>query len=151
MNDSGKELYCCGRSDYGQLGISLEQPESGASESTPIRVPLVYDIDKSKVSDPKGNCIIEGDIDEEKQPVIEQISCGSSHVMVLTKCGDVYSWGFGVMGACGQGKCDDDILRPKKLALKLKSSKDAKYGVKFVSAGGQHSAMVAVTKSRLDE
>ena len=147
VNNSGKELYCCGRSDSGQLGISLEQPEYGAFETTPIRVPLVYDVDKSKISDPKGNCVIESDIDEEKQPAIEQISCGSTHVMVLTKCGDVYSWGFGESGACGQGRCDNDILRPKKLKTKLENAQGAKYGVKFVSAGGQHSVVVVATES----
>ncbi|KAL3788286.1 hypothetical protein HJC23_002860 [Cyclotella cryptica] len=148
VNNTGKELYCCGRGDYGQLGISLEQPESGSFETTPIRVPLVYTIQKSKVTDPKGNCIIESDIVEEDQPEIEQISCGSSHVLVLTKDGDVYSWGFAEFGACGQGKRDTDIMRPKKMEAKLANAQGAKYKIKFVCGGGQHSAMVVSTDSR---
>ncbi|KAL3795978.1 hypothetical protein ACHAWO_013109 [Cyclotella atomus] len=148
VNSTGKELYSCGRSDYGQLGISLKQPDSGSFESTPVRVPLVYDIDSTIVSDPKGNCIIESEIVEEDQPEIEQISCGSTHVLVLTKEGDVYSWGFGESGACGQGKSDSDVLRPKKLVTKVENAQGAKCGVKFVSGGGQHSAVVVATASK---
>ena len=148
VNNTGKELYCCGRSDYGQLGISIEQPESGAFETTPIRVPLVYTIQKSKITDPTSNCIIESDIVEEDQPEIDQISCGSSHVMVLTTGGDVYTWGFAEFGACGLGKRDTDIMRPTKMESKLGNAQGAKYKVKFVSAGGQHSAVVVSTDSR---
>ncbi|KAL3792902.1 hypothetical protein ACHAWO_004231 [Cyclotella atomus] len=143
VNSTGKELYSCGRSDCGQLGISLKQPDAGSFESTPVRVPLVYNIDSTKVSDPKGNCIVESDIVEEDQPEIEQISCGSSHVLVLTKEGDVYSWGFGESGACGQGKSDADVFRPKKLNPKGKN-----HVFKYVSGGGQHSAAVFVTQSK---
>ena len=117
-------------------------------ETTPVRVPLVYDIDESAVKDPKGNCIDESKIIEEDQPEIQQISCGSTHVLVLTKDGDVYSWGFGESGACGQGKSDKDVLRPKKLVTKLENAQGAKYEVKFVSGGGQHSAVVVATGSR---
>ena len=146
VSNTGKELYCCGRSDYGQLGISLKQPDSGSFETTPVRVPLVHTIDISKVSDPKGNCIIEDDIIEKDQPVIEQISCGSTHVLVLTKDGEVYSWGFGESGACGQGKNDSDVLRPKVLALE--NVKDM-LEIKLVSGGGQHSAFVVETVSKM--
>jgi alpha-tubulin suppressor-like RCC1 family protein len=148
VNNTGKELYSCGRSDYGQLGISIEQPESGSFEMTPTRVPLVYTIQKSTVADPKGNCIIESEIVEEDQPEIEQISCGSSHVLVLTKGGDVYSWGFAEYGACGQGIRDTDITRPTKMETKLANAQGAKYKIKFVCAGGQHSAVVVATDSR---
>ncbi|KAL7488195.1 hypothetical protein ACHAW6_013783 [Cyclotella cf. meneghiniana] len=148
VNNTGKELYCCGRSDYGQLGFSIEPPDSGLYETTPIRVPLVYTIDMSKVTNPKGNCIIESDIVEEDQPEIEQISCGSAHVLVLTKGGDVYSWGYAEFGACGQGKRDTDIMRPQKMESKLANAQGAKYKVKYVSGGIQHSAVVVATDSR---
>ena len=29
---------------------------------------------------------------------IEQVSCGDTHIMVLTQAGDVYSWGSGEYG-----------------------------------------------------
>lgn len=103
----------------------------------------MYTIDSSEVKDPKTNCINESKIVEEDQPEIEQISCGSTHVLVVTKDGDVYSWGFGESGACGHGKCDKDVLRPKKLVIT-----GGKHRIKFVSGGGQHSAAVVVTKSR---
>ncbi|EED87183.1 predicted protein [Thalassiosira pseudonana CCMP1335] len=88
------------------------------------------------------------DIDEEKQPEIPQISCGSTHVIVRTKGGDVYTWGFGDQGACGQGEDDKDVLCPKKLETKLKNAQGSRDEVKFVSGGGQHSSAVIATGSK---
>ena len=58
------------------------------------RTPLVYE-PRGTVSNPKENCIVVDDIVEEDQPEIEQVSCGSTHALVLVKGGDAYSWGFG--------------------------------------------------------
>eukprot|EP00970_Alexandrium_tamarense_P008414 scaffold1593_cov193-Alexandrium_tamarense.AAC.115 len=58
------------------------------------------------------------DIDEEKQPEIPQISCGSTHVIVRTKGGDVYTWGFGDQGACGQGEDDKRCFVPEEVGDK---------------------------------
>mmetsp|Transcript_42184 Transcript_42184/g.76097 ORF Transcript_42184/g.76097 Transcript_42184/m.76097 type:complete len:601 (-) Transcript_42184:44-1846(-) len=139
IDKTGKNLYTCGRGDYGQLGISLEQPDPGYLENLPLRVPLVYE-PKGAVSNPKENSIKTEDIVEEDQPEIEQISCGSTHVLVLTKGGDAYSWGFGGQGACGQGSSDEDVLRPKKLVMK-------KCKMQYVSGGGQHSTAIVTTGS----
>ncbi len=145
---SGRELYAAGRGDYGHLGITLERPKKGYGETRPCRVPLVYEPKEGTVSDATVNCINEQDIIEEDQPIIEQISCGSSHTLVLTNEGDVYSWGFGEEGACGHGKSDADVLRPKKLVSKLVMSQGASvYKVQYVSGGGQHSAIIATTGS----
>ena len=146
VNITGKELYTCGRGDYGQLGITMEQPEAGYLETLPLRAPLIYE-SQGRVSNPKENSIILENINEEDQPEIDQLSCGTSHVLVLTKGGDVYSWGFGDQGACGHGKDDKDICRPKKLDAKLKNAQGAKNDVKFVSGGGQHSTIVVTTGS----
>jgi len=140
---TGKKLYSCGRGDYGQLGITLGQPQEGYLEWLPVRVPLVYEPRPGSVANPKENCIIEADIKEDHQPEIEQISAGESHGLVLTKSGDVYSWGFGEMGACGQGKSDEDVYRPKKLESKLTST----HSIKYLSGGGQHSVAVISTGS----
>ena len=140
VDKTGKKLYECGRGDYGNLGITYEQPDAGYFEDTPVRVPLVYE-SNSAVSNRKENCINVDDIVEEDQPEIEQVSCGSTHVLVLTKCGDAYSWGFGTMGACGQGSSDDDVLLPTKLVTR-------KSKMQYVSGGGQHSTAIVTTASR---
>lgn len=146
VDATGKKLYTCGRGDYGQLGITFEQPDEGYFENLPVRVPLVYE-SQGNVSNPKENSIIEENIKEEDQPVIDQISAGESHALVLTKEGDVYSWGFGECGQVGQGKSDNDVTRPKKLVTKLENANGAKYKMKFVSGGGQHSSAVISTGS----
>jgi regulator of chromosome condensation len=148
LDITGRELYAAGRGDYGQLGITLEQPAAGYGEFRPCRVPLVYEPKEGTVSDATKNCINEQDIIEEDQPIIEQISCGGSHTLALTNEGDVYSWGFGEEGACGHGKSDKDVFRPKKLESKLvKSQGTSVYKVQYVSCGGQHSAIIAKTGS----
>lgn len=139
VDKTGKELFTCGRGDYGSLGISLEQPDAGYLENLPCRTPLVYE-PRGTVANPKENCIVVDDIVEEDQPEIEQVSCGSTHALVLVKGGDAYSWGFGTSGACGQGASDDDVLRPTKLEMK-------KSKIRYVSGGGQHSTAIVTTNS----
>jgi alpha-tubulin suppressor-like RCC1 family protein len=87
-------------------------------------------------------------------------------VLVLTKGGDAYSWGFGQCGACGQGKSDQDVLRPRKLVPRLTSKAtttttddggggtagggdgaSAACKIQYVSGGGQHSAAIVKTGS----
>ena len=148
LDSTGKELYTCGRGDYGQLGITMEQPDPGYLENLPCRVPLVYN-PSGTVSNPKENSIKVEDIVEEDQPEIEQISCGSTHMLILTKEGDAYSWGFGSQGATGQGNSDEDILMPKKLSSKIKNAQGVatQYKMQYVSGGGQHSAAIVSTRS----
>lgn len=136
VDRTGRTLYECGRGDYGQLGITLEQPDPGYYEPLPIRVPLVYE-PQGAVTKPKENIIKTEDIVEEDQPEIMQISCGSSHVLAVVKGGDAYSWGFGTSGACGQAGEDSDVLRPKMIKMKSK--------IQYVSGGGQHSTAIVKT------
>ena len=138
VDKTGEKLYACGRGDYGQLGITLKEPDPGYYEHLPVRVPLVYE-PKGTVDNPKENSIKLEAIVEEDQPVIEQISCGSSHVLAITKGGDAYSWGFGDRGACGQGDDEADVLHPKKLVMKSR--------MRYVSGGGQHSTAIVTTGS----
>ncbi len=148
VGGTGKKLYSVGRGDYGGLGITLEQPETGFFVSTPHRVPLVYDVKtQGDISEPTQNCIVEGTINEDEQPEIEQVAAGSSTVIVITKQGDVYSWGFGESGACGQNKRDSsendaDITLPQKMNL---TRKKVTFQVKYASGGAQHSAVIINT------
>ncbi|XP_056408825.1 serine/threonine-protein kinase Nek9 isoform X2 [Hyla sarda] len=47
---------------------------------------------------------------------IEQVSCGDSHVMVLTRSKCVYSWGCGEYGRLGLDS-EDDISTPQKVEV----------------------------------
>lgn len=33
-----------------------------------------------------------------EERLVRQVSCGDNHVVVLTQCGDIYSWGCGEYG-----------------------------------------------------
>ena len=146
VGGAGKHLYSCGRGDYGQLGVTLETGDIGFFLSTPVRVPLVYDVKtQGNISKPTKNCIVEETIDEDEQPEIEQLASGSSahHAIVITKNGDVYSWGYGENGQCGQNRInssnpDADITLPQ---MKKKIS----YQIKYASCGAQHSAVIIST------
>lgn len=168
LDASGKKLYACGRSDYGQIGNLLEPPkEAGSCENKPTRIPLVYDPPANRIHE--DDKINEDDIDEDVQPVIKQISAGSSHNFAVTNDGEVYSWGFGQQCATGHGEIregmvdgkvaeededgmgigeedDPDVHRPKKLVTtKMGKNKDTTIVVSHVSGGGQHSAFVVKT------
>jgi len=59
-----------------------------------------------------------------------QVACGKSHLLLLTRCGDVYSMGAGDHGQLGHGKFSD--LRFPQLVLQGKN-------IVHVSAGRYHS------------
>ena len=69
------ELYCCGRNDTGQLGIGYRK--GLCDYFKPIKNLL-----------------------NNEQPV-KQISCGSSHSLVLTNTGAIYGWGWNKFGQIG--------------------------------------------------
>lgn len=79
---------------------------------------------------------------ETKKPFITSISCGSNHVIALSKDNEVYSWGYGDMMALGNGR-DQDELKPTK----LNSTKFGCNGCTILQAeaGGQHSALLAAS------
>lgn len=101
-------LYTWGRSDQGQLGREVPD-QAGSSEPVPTIVPNL--------------------------PPLEDVSCGSSHVLGLARSGKVLSWGFGDMAQLGHGKMKDETLpRP----IDRITGKAA-----MVSAGAQHSVVVS--------
>eukprot|EP00560_Eucampia_antarctica_P004653 CAMPEP_0197836878 /NCGR_PEP_ID=MMETSP1437-20131217/30368_1 /TAXON_ID=49252 ORGANISM="Eucampia antarctica, Strain CCMP1452" /NCGR_SAMPLE_ID=MMETSP1437 /ASSEMBLY_ACC=CAM_ASM_001096 /LENGTH=599 /DNA_ID=CAMNT_0043443425 /DNA_START=12 /DNA_END=1811 /DNA_ORIENTATION=+ len=114
LDVSGKYLYTFGRGDSGQLGITDELPEVGFYSDTPVSVFLNSG---------------------QKNNKIQQITCGSNHNMVLTQDSEAYTWGYGDMNALGHGR-EKDEFRPRKVNLSSSSH------VRFVSAGGQHSAFI---------
>ncbi|XP_033102475.1 serine/threonine-protein kinase Nek9-like isoform X2 [Anneissia japonica] len=48
---------------------------------------------------------------------VQQISCGDSHVVALTKKGEVYSWGCGEFGRLGLGD-EEDYASPQKVPIR---------------------------------
>ncbi|MED6148890.1 hypothetical protein PIB30_057335 [Stylosanthes scabra] len=72
------QVYTMGETKYGQLG----NPMSNGKTPTPVKDNLVGE-------------------------VVEEISCGSYHVAVLTSKGELYTWGRGANGRLGHGDTDD--------------------------------------------
>ncbi|XP_059611056.1 uncharacterized protein LOC132257957 [Phlebotomus argentipes] len=72
----------------------------------------------------------------EKHVKIQKISCGHEHALLLTKNGDVYSWGNGLRGQLGHGSLENHT-KPELI--------EALSGIKIldISAGGWHSAAVS--------
>lgn len=137
LDSTGRNLYGFGRSCSGQLGNTLTAPAAGSYKLTPVQIYLEYNADGS----PREN------------PVITEISCGSAHSFAMTEHGDIYSWGYGLMGALGVGNVGDEdcVFRPQKIdvtrginAVRVKEGeRPVSARVQMVAGGAQHSAMVA--------
>jgi alpha-tubulin suppressor-like RCC1 family protein len=124
VDQMGRKISACGNGNAGQLGLPVNNPIPFTyREALPRRVPLVYEHDLFV---------------EEDQPIIRQISCGSDHVLVVTKRGSVYSWGKAQSGQCGHGICEEVVARPKKLNSNLIDK------FLFASAGDDLSLAVAM-------
>ncbi|RHY32476.1 hypothetical protein DYB32_002547 [Aphanomyces invadans] len=108
-------IYTFGRGDSGQLG-TLDDPCTGVFKDSPqeIQVPGV-----------KG---------------FRSIACGSNHALAVSDQDTIYSWGYGDMLALGNG-VEKDELKPRRLDWAKTKFGDAR--ILQVSAGGQHSAVVA--------
>ncbi|XP_062852316.1 probable E3 ubiquitin-protein ligase HERC6 [Trichomycterus rosablanca] len=80
-------VFCCGANSAGQLGVNRTD-EKG--RFTICAVPALRNIG------------------------VTSISCGEAHSAVLTKTGDVYTFGEGAHGQLGQNSINNE-LRPKKV------------------------------------
>jgi regulator of chromosome condensation len=109
-------LYSFGRADKGQLGIGVIR-EIEAYRATPQLVQFP------------------------EQVKIVEIQAGDMHALARTDQGEVYTWGYGDVGANGH-RGAIDTFRPRKLDLGNKKDKLA--GESFcrvcgISGGAQHS------------
>ncbi|CAM9177019.1 unnamed protein product [Ectocarpus sp. 12 AP-2014] len=112
-------LFSFGRKDSGQLGCTaaINKDDWGAFETSPMEVHL-----PSGAGSPR------------------KVECGTNHCLVITDKHELYTWGYGEMGALGHGK-DVDCNLPKKVDT-------AKRGITKVldaDGGGQHSAILGET------
>ncbi|KAK9675850.1 hypothetical protein RND81_11G035900 [Saponaria officinalis] len=103
-------VYTMGSSAYGQMGC----PE--ADGINPVRV-------EGKIAD----CFI------------EDIACGSHHVVALTSKGEVFTWGKGTNGQLGHGDSDH---RKEPAIVEFMRDKQ----VKSVACGSQFTAVVCLHK-----
>ena len=132
LDASGTNYYTWGRGDYGQLGNTDTRPPAGHSQCIPQRI----------------------DIADNKDVVVSKISSGGNHCMLLTANAEVYTWGYGDLGALGHGR-DEDVYRPKKLdVLKGVNRRRKKQNepllqttVIEVVGGGQHSGIIGSTQN----
>jgi NIMA (never in mitosis gene a)-related kinase len=85
------EVYACGSDYWGCLGQG-NPVEQEKSCTVPVPVPLPENLH------------------------IEQISCGDTHVMALTRSKEVFSWGCGKYGRLGLGS-EMNVSTPQKVQL----------------------------------
>ncbi|XP_040189320.1 serine/threonine-protein kinase Nek9 isoform X3 [Rana temporaria] len=88
ITDEG-QVYSFGSDYYGCLGV-------GQAEGSEVLEPILVDF---FLNEP-----------------VEQVSCGDSHVMVLTRSKSVYSWGCGEYGRLGLDS-EDDVYSPQKVEV----------------------------------
>lgn len=69
------------------------------------------------------------------------VACGASVSFAVTESGKVYGWGMGTNGQLGSGD-DSDVFEPQEIKGK---QLETRYVLK-VSAGGQHTVLLAVEK-----
>ncbi|OIT28076.1 PREDICTED: uncharacterized protein LOC109213096 [Nicotiana attenuata] len=104
LTTSGR-VYTMGKADYGQLGIP------GSTGKFPSRV-------QGKIT----NCFI------------EEIACGSFHVVALSSNSQLYTWGKGGNGQLGHGDNHDRNTPTLVEALKAKQVKHVVCGNNFTAA-----------------
>lgn len=82
-------------------------------------------------ADGKGPICVEGKIHDN---CVEEISCGSYHIAVLTSRTEVYTWGKGANGRLGHGDNDDRNTPTLVEALKDKQVRSVVCGSNFTAA-----------------
>nr|XP_043639562.1 PH, RCC1 and FYVE domains-containing protein 1-like [Erigeron canadensis] len=119
-NSFSRKLFTWGNGDYGQLGHGDKNPRL-----SPLCVVLLYDKNFSQVACGDGMTVAlatsghvytmggENNCNKSNYNVplciedIEEISCGSHHVAVLTSKSEVFTWGKGGKGQLGHGDNKD--------------------------------------------
>lgn len=71
--------------------------------------------------------------------IVEEIDCGSHHVVVLTSRSEVYTWGRGANGRLGHGDTED-----RKTPILVEALKDRH--VKSISCGSNFTACICIHK-----
>jgi len=127
LSTDGRCLYAFGNGDSGQLGIGDLPGSNNKYVETPTRVKFpqnpLYGI-----------------------PVtIKNIACGDTVSLAITMDHNLYTWGFGTMGATGHKfnrihEADGDVKRPTKLSCLPTGQQQP--GLVYAAGGGQHSMVL---------
>ncbi|MEE6503437.1 hypothetical protein FKM82_004825 [Ascaphus truei] len=96
----GGDIYCWGWNESGQLGLpskTLAQERGNAGDALPT---------EGQVAEANEFITIQAfpaliDLPDELEAA--KISCGSRHTAVVTRAGDLYTWGWGKYGQLGHG------------------------------------------------
>jgi hypothetical protein len=123
LSEEGR-LYCCGKGEYGRLGLGQE-----ASKLSPT--PIERDADSK---------IVKG---------VSQVSAGGSHTLWSTKDNHVFSVGRLDAGRCGNGGISTGRAALAVDITKFFPFKD--FLVLDVAAGGSHSLILTETAQPLDD
>lgn len=109
--------YCVsfGRCDQNQLGIDLSSYPSKLKPGEFVRNPQIIELKPNKI--------------------VESLSCGSAHTILITEDKEAFSFGFGESNQLGHNKEKDETL-PKKITT-------FKGKIMSVACGGQHSVILA--------
>ena len=118
LDVTGRCIYACGRSDYGQLGTMDKISDE------PNRIEkLAYD-----------------ENDDEKDLNFHSIAAGDHHTLAVSRTGKLYTWGYNGTGQLGHGD-EIDEFRPTVVAKVAE-----KLFVTEVFGGGQHTIMLATKR-----
>eukprot|EP00892_Ulva_mutabilis_P005235 jgi/Ulvmu1/3083/UM015_0123.1 len=116
------KLYTWGRGFHGELG-KQKQHDEDAAVTRPRSVCLGY----SAYNETQ---------EEEIMPV--SVSCGAHHTAVITRRGDLITWGMGSCGQTGTGNSGDSAV-PKKVWFK-----DENAAVRIVACAGGGNETIAI-------
>jgi alpha-tubulin suppressor-like RCC1 family protein len=114
--DSG-EIYMCGNSENGRLGLGPSMMEKD-SRNQPLPRAL------------------------RSLPTIKKIACGDSHTAAVDFGVNLWVWGSGMSGKLGLGSYDD-IYEPMKVPVSCFEPKLGNEGVKSVACGDYHTIVLS--------
>lgn len=127
------DVYAFGRADSSQLGLPISVLDALTTSDASS-----MDVDGSVTVPRQTKRAIATPTKIPNLPPVVAIAVGSNHNLALTASGDAYAWGFGETHALGNGEDKDEEVPIKVTGQKLEG-----FRVLKVSAGGQHSVLLA--------
>ncbi|XP_053320365.1 RCC1 domain-containing protein 1 [Spea bombifrons] len=105
----GGDIYCWGWNESGQLGLPSKAlaKESGSAEVSASG-------SEAEVSEFISIQSFPALIDLPQESEASKISCGSRHTAAVTRCGELFTWGWGKYGQLGHGDAKS-LDHPKRV------------------------------------
>ncbi|CDW77324.1 regulator of chromosome condensation [Stylonychia lemnae] len=110
------ELYMLGQNDYGQLGVDSDEFETQIVQ--PLQISSLY----------------------YKGLIIDQVSCGFSHTIAVSKNGKVFSWGYAKFGQLGHQNFDNKS-KPTEISFFTSAYQSSKE-ILQVQCGAHHCGLL---------